>query len=147
MPICGKNMRYMLFAEICEKSATCEICSNRIICVKMTCLSSMAINDWWIYPRPAAVIYPHTCTLTHCHHRHSCGRAQSCVSVGLVWSFGTITKPRINVFDCRRQIKGICRRCNHFAADVIRCSGVRHIRSFSHTVSCPLMKHIGISIG
>jgi len=40
MPICGKNMQYMLFAEICEKSATCEICSNRIICIKMTCLSN-----------------------------------------------------------------------------------------------------------
>ena len=64
MPICGKNMWYMLFADKCKKSATCEICGNRIIRVKMTCLSSMAINDWWIYPRPAAVIYPHTCTLT-----------------------------------------------------------------------------------
>jgi len=58
--------------------------------------SSVAIND-----------YPHTRTLTHGHHHHSLGHAQSCVSVGLVWSFGTIIKPRMNVFDCRRQIKGI----------------------------------------
>jgi len=42
----------------------------------MTRDSSAAIND-----------YP-THTLTH-------GRAQSCISIGLVWSFGTIIKPRM----------------------------------------------------
>jgi len=94
--------------------------------------SSVAIND-----------YPHTRTLTHGHHHHSLGHAQSCVSVGLVWSFGTIIKPRMNVFDCRRQIKGIQRHCNRFANAVIRC-GVRHFSSFSHAVLRPLMKHIGI---
>jgi len=55
------------------------------------------------------------------------GRAQSCVnlSVGLGWSFGTIIDPRMNVFHCRQQIKGIHHRCNWFTATVIRCSGVR----------------------
>ena len=67
---------------------------------------------------------------------------RSCV----VWSFGTTVEPRMNVFDCRRQIKGIrCRRCcNQFASTVIRCGGVGHFSSFSHPVSRPLMKHIGI---
>jgi len=54
-----------------------------------------------------AVIYPHTHILTHGRRRHSRGRAQSCcVSVGLMWSFGAIIKPRMNAFDCRRQITG-----------------------------------------
>jgi len=71
-------------------------------------------------------------------------RAQSCVSVGLVWSFGTIVKPRMNVSVCRRQIKTIHRHCNCFAAAVIRCGSVGHISSFCHAVSRPLMKHISI---
>jgi len=86
--------------------------------------SSMAINDWRIYPRLAAVIYPHTHALTYGRRCHSRSRAQSYVSVGLVWSFGTIIKPRMNVFDCRQQIKGIRRRCNQFTAAVIRCGGI-----------------------
>jgi len=69
--------------------------------------SSTAINDWQIYPGLGAVIYSHTHTLTHGHRRHSRSHAQSCVSVGLVWSFGTIIKPRLNMSDCRQQIIGI----------------------------------------
>jgi len=65
--------------------------------------SSMAINDWRIYPRLVAVIYLYRRTLTHGRRSHSCGHAQSCISVGLVWSFGTIIKSRMKVFDCRRQ--------------------------------------------
>ena len=54
-----------------------------------------------------AAIYPHT--------RPSTSLKRPCsvsVSVSLVWSFGTINKPRMNVFDCRRQFKGICHRCH-----------------------------------
>ena len=81
-----------------------------------------------------------------CHlHLVSCGLAQSCcVSVGLMWSFGTIIKPRMNMFDCRRQIKGICRCCNWFTAAVIRCGGIGLFSSFSHAVSHQLMAEIGI---
>ena len=75
--------------------------------------SSMAINDWRIYPRLVPVIYLHRCTLTRGRRSQSCGHAQSCISVGLVWSFGTIIKSRMKVFDCRQQIKGIRRHCHH----------------------------------
>jgi len=49
------------------------------------------------------------------HTRPSTSLKRPCsvsVSVSLVWSFGTINKPRMNVFDCRRQFKGICHRCH-----------------------------------
>jgi len=76
------------------------------------------------------------------HTRPSTSLKRPCsvsVSVSLVWSFGTINKPRMNVFDCRRQFKGIP------ATDVIRCVG--HFSSFTHSVSRPLMKYIRIGWG
>jgi len=97
--------------------------------------SSAAIKD-----------YPHTRILTHGPYRHSHGFAESCVSVGLVTRvvFGTIVTPRINMFDCQRQIKIKCirRHCNQFVAAVIRYGGIGHITFFSDTVSRSLVKHI-----
>ena len=78
--------------------------------------SSTAISDWQIYPQLGSEICLHTRTLPHGCHHHSCSHAQSCVSVSLMWSFGTIIKPRINVFDCRRQVKGIRCHWNWFVA-------------------------------
>jgi len=101
-------------------------------------------TGWQIYPRPAAVIYPHTRALTHGRRRHSRGCAQSCVSVGLVWLFGTIIKPRMNVglpmADQRhppplQQVRYCCHQMQR---------GVRHFPFVSHPVFRPLMKRVGI---
>ena len=78
---------------------------------------------------------PH-CTLTHGRRRHSRDRAQSCISVGRVWSFGTIIKPRMNVFDCRWQIKSIRHRQQtvcHCCHQMWRCP--THLIFQSHCVT------------
>jgi len=72
--------------------------------------SSTAISDWQIYTQLGSEICLHPTTWL------SSSFMQPCVSVSLMWSFGTIIKPRINVFDCRRQVKGIRCHWNWFAA-------------------------------
>jgi len=81
-------MYHSFLNQTVETSVRLISLTSGAVLVNMICRS---INDWRIYPRLAAVIYPHTRTLTHGHHHQTHGRAQSvmriCRSRVVVWHY------------------------------------------------------------
>jgi len=45
--LCGRNMRYAHFAEICEKCGNMRNICQSYICVKLTCLSKHCLDKFW----------------------------------------------------------------------------------------------------
>jgi len=127
--------------------------------------SSVAINKWQLttgestHDWRGSDLPPHTCP----HTRPSSSLMQQCSVVlrichgGLMWSFGTIIKSRMNPFDCQRQIKGICCSCNRFAALSLDAAAAAldtfdlsvtlcHVRSWSISLSASVKgKYVSIS--